>query len=52
METPAGEAECWNPLNDGSAWLASWAMPSDPSEFKFTIVNEGETPASFVIAIN
>lgn len=52
VETPAGEAECWNPLNDGSAWLASWAMPSDPSEFKFTIVNEGETPASFVIAIN
>lgn len=52
VEDQNGVARCWNPLNDNAAWLATWTMPAHPSEFKFTVINEGETPASFVIAIN
>lgn len=52
VEDQNGVAKSENPLNDSSAWLSTWTKPSRPSEFKFTIVNEGDAPASFVIAIN
>lgn len=52
VEDQNGVARCWNPLNDNAAWLATWTMPAHPSEFKFTVINEGDTLASFVIAIN
>lgn len=52
VEDQNGVAKSWNPLNDSSAWVSTWTMPSDPSEFKFTIINDGDSEASFVIAIN
>lgn len=39
-------------IKDNSAWYVNWNMPSEPEEFTFTISNNGEENATFVIAIN
>lgn len=40
------------PIKNNSAWYSTWDMPTTPEEFTFTIVNNGDEKATFVIAIN
>lgn len=40
------------PIKNNSAWHALWDMPESPAEFTFTIANNGDEKATFVIAVN
>lgn len=41
-----------SPLAEGAAWFATWNMPSELAEYTFTVINNGDKPATFVIALN
>lgn len=39
-------------LDKGTAWIACWEMPDDPTNYTFTIINKGKKASPFVVAIN
>lgn len=40
------------PVNDNSAWYINWLLPETGESFTFTIINNGDTVSTFVVAIN
>ena len=39
-------------FDSGRVWFAGWMMPDTPESYRFSISNEGNKTATFVIAIN